>query len=312
MEKKDFKIVFMGTPLIGKAVLEGLIANNYNVVLVVTNQDKVTGRKKELLPSEVKKVAVEHNIEVFQPRLIKEDYARILEVEPDVIITCAYGQIIPLGLLKAPKKGCINVHGSLLPHLRGASPIQSALFEGLKETGVTIMEMVEKMDAGKIYYQEKVAISDDENYTSLYDKMCIASKNALLKVLDSYLLGELKGKEQDETQVTFCKKIKPEDEYLSLDLPLEEFINKVKGLSYNPGGYVFYDNKKLKILRCKFYSHEIIKEKGYFIKKSKSELLLQLNNGLVQILEVQKENKNKMDSKSFMNGERNLEILKVS
>lgn len=312
MDKSKIRIVFMGTPLIGKSVLEGIIEEGYNVVLVVTNQDKITGRKKELMPSEVKKFALENNLEVFQPASIKKDYQRILDVTPDVIVTCAYGQIIPKVVLDAPRIGCINVHGSLLPHLRGASPIQSALFEGLSETGVTIMEMVEKMDAGKMYLKEVVKIEKDDNYTSLYIKMSDASKSALKKALSDYINGALKGEEQDENQVTFCKKINPEDEYLSLDLSPVEFVNRVRGLSYNPGGFVYYSDKKLKILKCSYYSDEILKEKGYFIKKDKSTLLLQLAKGLVKIDEVQKENKNKMDSKSFMNGERYLETTKIN
>lgn len=312
MDKKQIRVVFMGTPLIGKMVLEALVEENYNVVLVVTNQDKITGRKKELMPSEVKQFAVLNNIEVFQPASVKVDYQKIIDAKPDVIVTCAYGQIIPKVVLDAPRVGCINVHGSLLPHLRGASPIQSALFEGLEETGITIMEMVEKMDAGRMYYKEVVKIAQDDNYTSLYEKMCKCAKSAIKNSLSDYLEGKLKGEEQDESMVTFCKKIKPEDEFLTLDLPLNEFVNRVRGLSYTPGGYVHYDNKKLKILKCSYYSDEKLKEPGYFIKKNKSLLLLQLTHGLVSIEEVQKENKNKMDAKSFMNGERNLETTKIN
>lgn len=311
MEKKDIRIVFMGTPLIAKTVLESLIKSNYNVVLVVTNPDRFVGRKKILTPSEVKKTALENNIDVFQPLSIKKDYQRIIDVNADIIITCAYGQIIPLEVLKAPRIGCLNVHGSLLPHLRGASPIQSALFEGLEETGVTIMEMVEKMDAGKMYYKEKIKIDSEDNYTSLYEKMAKLSAETLIKMLPFYIEKTISGEEQDESEVTFCKKISAEDEHLSLDLKAEAFVNRVRGLADTPGGYLYFNDKKLKILKCKVFSHEIIKEKGQLIKVNKNELLLQLKYGLVSILEVQKESKNKMDVKTFMNGEHNLEDVKV-
>ncbi len=312
MDKNKLRVVFMGTPLIAKIVLEGLVNDGYNVVLAITNIDKITGRKKVLTPSEVKEYALSKNIEVFQPKSIKQDYQRVLDVKGDILITCAYGQIIPKVILDSFKYGCLNVHGSLLPHLRGASPIQSALFEGLKETGVTIMEMIEKMDAGRMFHKEYVKIEENDNYTSLYNKLALAGKDGLLKMLPNYLNNENKGEIQDEEKVTFCKKIKPEDEYLSLDLNIYEFINRVKGLSYTPGGYVYYKDKKLKILMCSFYSNEVIKEVGSLIKKDKNTLLLQLKDGLIKIDEVQKEGKNRMPSKIFMNGENNLETFKVS
>lgn len=312
MNKNDIRVIFMGTPEIAKTVLKGLVDDGYNVVLAVTNPDKKTGRKAILTPSEVKAYALEHGIEVFQPVSIKLDYQKIIDADADVLITCAYGQIVPQEVLDAPKKGCLNVHGSLLPHLRGASPIQSALFEGLEETGVTIMQMVSKMDAGKMYKKEIVKIEENDNYTSLYNKIAEAGTKALLNILPGYLNGLVEGEEQNEALVTFCKKITPEDEHLSLDLDVKEFVNKVKGLAYTPGGFVYYDDKKLKILMCSYYSNEIIKEKGYFIKLNKSTLLLQLANGLVKIEEVQKENKNKIDAKSFMNGERNLEDIQTN
>ena len=311
MNKKDVKVIFMGTPKIASVILKGIIEEGYNVVLVVTNPDKKVGRKGILTPSEVKVVALENNIEVFQPISIKQDYQRIQEVEADILITCAYGQIVPMGVLNAPKKGCINVHGSLLPHLRGASPIQSALFEGLDETGVTIMEMIDKMDAGRMFHKRIVKIEKEDNYTSLYDKIALAGKEALLESLPKILSGENQGEVQNEEEVTFCKKITPEEEHLSLASSNEEFINKVRGLSLTPGGYVLLDNKKLKIYACKNYSSNVEVEVGRFIKKDKATLLLQLEHGQVEILSLQKEGKNIIDSRSFMNGERNLQELRV-
>lgn len=311
MNKKDIKVIFMGTPKIASTILEGIIEDGYNVVLVVTNPDKKVGRKGILTPSEVKMVALNNNIEVFQPVSIKQDNQRISEVDADILITCAYGQIVPQCVLDAPKHGCINVHGSLLPHLRGASPIQSALFEGLKETGVTIMEMIDKMDAGRMFYKEVVEILDEDNYTTLYDKISQAGKNALLKSLPGILLKENLGEKQNEEEVTFCKKISPEDEHLSLEASNNDFINKVRGLSLTPGGFLLLDNKKLKIYKCKDYSSKVEVEVGKFIKKDKSTLLLQLKHGQVEILSLQKEGKNIIDAKAFMNGERNLLDLKV-
>ena len=311
MNKKDIRVIFMGTPKIAATVLESIINDGYNVVLVVTNEDKKVGRKGILTPSEVKQVALNNNIEVFQPEKIRLDNKRISEVNADILITCAYGQIVPLEVLNAPRLGCINVHGSLLPALRGASPIQSALFLGLKETGVTIMEMIDRMDAGRMYAKEVVEITEDDNYTSLYDKIALAGSSCLLKMLPSYLDGSNLGEIQNEDEATYCSKITPEEEHLLLSDDNDTFINKVKGLSYTPGGYVLLNEKKLKIYKARNYSSLNEVEVGRFIKKNKSTLVLQLAHGQVEVLELQKESKNKVDSKSFMNGERNLEEIKV-
>ena len=155
------RIAFMGTPKIASYILEGLIEQGYNVVLVVANEDKPIGRKGnvEMVPTKV--VANKYNIEVFQPHKIRLDYQRIKEVNPDLIVTCAYGQIVPQGLLDIPKLGAINVHGSLLPKYRGASPIQQALINNDTIAGVTIMEMIDKMDAGRMYYKKEIAIDEE-------------------------------------------------------------------------------------------------------------------------------------------------------
>lgn len=312
MNKNDIKVIFMGTPKIASEILKALINDGYNICLVVTNGDKKVGRKGILTPSEVKKVAIENNIEVFQPTKIRNDFKRIQEIKADILITCAYGQIVPQEVLDAPRLGCINVHGSLLPLLRGASPIQSALIQGFNETGVTIMEMIDKMDAGRMYAKKSVIIDEKDNYTSLYEKITNAGKECLLEMLPSYIDGTNKGIEQNDDDATYCSKITSDFEHLSLNDDNETFINKVKGLSYTPGGYVFIGDKKLKILECKNYSDDIETDVGKFIKKSKSVLVLQLAFGQVEVLKLQKESKNIVDSKSFMNGERNLESLIVN
>lgn len=312
MNELDFKnkrIIFMGTPKIASIILEGLIDANYNICLVVTNKDAYKGRKNVLTPSEVKQVALKHNIEVFQPESIKKDYQRIVDVDADLIVTCAYGQIVPKGVLDAVKIGSINVHGSLLPSLRGASPIQSALFLGLKKTGVTIMEMVEKMDAGRMYAKKEVEILEDDNYTSLYDKIALAGKELLLEILPSYINKTINFEEQEEKMATFCKKILSEDEHLSLYDDIDTFVNKVRGLSLTPGGYLLLNDKKFKILKCEKYSLEHRVEVGRLIKENKKTLLLQIQGGLVKLNMVQKESKNVMDACSFLNGERDLNSL---
>lgn len=308
---KDYpRIIFMGTPEIGSYILEGLITNGYNIVGVVSQEDKVQGRKGILTPPPVKVVSLKYNIPVFQVKRIKDDFSFVRDLNPDLIITCAYGQIVPQELLDIPNLGCINVHGSLLPKYRGASPIQQALINGDKISGVTIMEMIYKMDAGRMYEKKEVEVLDQDNYTSLYNKIKIAGLDALINMLPEYIEkkknNEVFGEEQDESLVTKCSKISKEDEHLSLNYTKEEFFNWVRGLSEIPGGYVLLDNQVFKILKCSIHSEDISGRVGQIVQADKNGLILQLKNGQIKLLEVQKQGKNKMDYKSFINGNRDL------
>ena len=297
------RIVFMGTPEIGAKILKGLIDNNYNVVGVVTQPDKPVGRKGIITSCPTKNVAINHNIPVYQPLKIKDDFDFLYDIKPDVIITCAYGQIVPQALLDIPSIGSINVHGSLLPKYRGASPIQQALIHGDKITGATIMEMIDKMDAGEMYDKEEVVINDNDNYTSLYEKVGDAGLVALLRMLPIYINKMIIGEKQDENQVTFCKKISKEEEHLSLDYTKEEFINMVKGLSEVPGGYLLYNDLVFKIFDARIENDIVSHQIGEIVEANKKRLLLQLKNGQIALLKVQKQGKSKMDYKSFINGE---------
>ena len=297
------RIVFMGTPEIGAKILKGLIDNNYNVVGVVTQPDKPVGRKGIITSCPTKNVAINHNIPVYQPLKIKDDFDFLYDIKPDVIITCAYGQIVPQALLDIPSIGSINVHGSLLPKYRGASPIQQALIHGDKITGATIMEMIDKMDAGEMYDKEEVVINDNDNYTSLYEKVGDAGLVALLRMLPKYINKMIIGEKQDENQVTFCKKISKEEEHLSLDYTKEEFINMVKGLSEVPGGYLLYNDLVFKIFDARIENDIVSHQIGEIVEANKKRLLLQLKNGQIALLKVQKQGKSKMDYKSFINGE---------
>lgn len=200
------RIVFMGTPEIAEFILTGLLDNGYPIVGVIAQEDKPVGRKKIIEPVPTKKAALARKIPVFQPHRIRLDYEFVRELKPDLIITCAYGQIIPQELIDIPALGCINVHGSLLPKYRGASPIQQALIHNDRLTGVTILEMTAKMDAGKMLYQKEIAVDDDENYTSLYQKIAVLGLQALLEMLPDYIAGKIQGEEQDESRVTLCKR----------------------------------------------------------------------------------------------------------
>ena len=300
------RIVFMGTPEIAANVLQALIENEYNIVGVIAQPDKPIGRKKILEPVPTKKVALKHGIPVFQPYKIKLDYEFLKELKPDLIITLAYGQIVPQGVLDIPPLGCINLHGSLLPKYRGAAPIQYAIKNGDKITGVTLMEMIDKMDAGKMYAKKTIAISDDDNSSSLFNKIGECAKELILETLPLYLEGKLNGEEQDESLVSFCPTIKPEEEHIPPFLKTYEFVNYVRFLADQPGAYLLLDDLKFKIYKAKVYSNNKAYDNYKIIQADKNGLLLTCSDGVVQLLEIQKQGKNRMDYKSFVNGEKDI------
>ena len=302
MEKKQLRIVYMGTPNISAGVLERLIDDGFNIVGVVTQKDKPVGRKSILEPTPVKKVALKYNISVYQPEKIRLDYEYLKEINPDVIVTLAYGQIVPQGVLDIPKYGAINLHGSLLPKYRGASPIQAALINNDKVTGVTLMEMTKDMDAGRMYAKKEVAIDEDDNATSLFNKISIAAGDLILDSLMDYINGKLVGIYQDEKEVSFCHIIKPEQEKLSLDMGIKEIYGWIRGLSDEPGAYFLLNDEKFKVLKAKIVNDEIIGNVGEIIKADKNGFYLQCKDGILALLEVQRQGKKRMDYRSFING----------
>ena len=312
MDKKDARIIFMGTPEISSRVLEGLISNGFNIVAVIAQPDRPVGRKKILTPVPTKAVATKYNIPVYQPVKIRKEYEFVNELKPDLILTLAYGQIVPQGLLDIPTYGAINLHGSLLPKYRGAAPIQYALLNNEKVTGMTLMRMVKEMDAGEMYDTEEVNISEDDNSTSLFIKMGDAALRLALRALPLFLEGKLVGKPQDESLVSFAPSIKPEEEKINLEDSKERIIGKIRALSDTPGAYLYLDELKLKIYKAKIINDEVNHEVGSIIRADKGGLYLQCSNGVISLLDIQKEGKNRMDYKSFINGNQNLvnKILK--
>ena len=296
----DYRILFIGTPLIASLVLEDLIKDGFNIVGVVAQEDKPVGRKKVIVPVETKKVALENNIPVYQPHRIRKDYEFIRNLNVDLILTIAYGQIIPHEVLLMPKYGCLNLHGSLLPKYRGAAPIQRAILEGETKTGITLMEMVDEMDAGDMFYKEEVEILPTDNYTTLVSKMAKAASKICKEHLLEYFEGKLPREKQDVTNVTFADKILPEDEKLNPNMDVASFVNRVRALSELPGGYLMIDGKKLKVFVAQNFPQvsplkegEILVQKGLFLK---------LKDGVVRLKDIQLEGKKRMDDVSFANG----------
>lgn len=312
MDKSKIRLLFMGTPSISAKVLRTVINEGYNVIGVIAQPDRPVGRKGLLEKVPTKLVAEEYNIPVFQPIKIRKEYEFVKELNPDLILTIAYGQIVPQGLLDIPRLGCLNLHGSLLPKYRGAAPIQYALINNDKVSGMTLMEMIDKMDAGKMYAKEEVIIDEDDNSTSLFEKMGDAACQLVIDALPKYINGELKGEEQDENLVSFCPTIKTEQEKLDLNLSVKEIYGWIRGLSDAPGAYLYLDDLKFKIYKAKILNELENGQIGEIIEADKNGLILQCKSGQLQLLDVQKEGKKRMDYKSFINGNQNLKgiILK--
>ncbi len=269
------RVVFMGTPKFAVPVLEGLI-NNYEVVLVVCQPDRKKNRHGEVIIPDTKRVAIDNNIEVFQPVSIRNDYKKIIDINPDIIITCAYGQIIPKEILDCPKYGCINVHGSLLPELRGGAPIHWAIIRGYKETGITIMTMSEKMDAGDIISQAKIEIGDDEILDSLYTRMSYLGRDLLLETMPSIIDGTCKYIKQDESLVTFGYNVTKEDEKINFNNKCIDICNLVRGLNSVPGAYCYLKDKRMKV-----YGISVISIDRDYTKYCDGEIVLVDDDGFV-------------------------------
>ncbi|HNX16069.1 MAG TPA: methionyl-tRNA formyltransferase [Bacilli bacterium] len=306
MEKENLRLVFMGTPRISAYVFESMIEDGYHFVGLIAQPDRPVGRHGELEKVPTKLVAEKYGIPVFQPLKIRKEYEFVKDLEPDLIITLAYGQIVPQGLLDIPKYGCLNLHGSLLPKYRGAAPIQYALINNEKMTGMTLMEMIAEMDAGRMYAKQKVEITPDDNATSLFKKMGLAAKDLILENLPLYVDGQLPGELQNENLITFAPTIKIEQERIDLSQEADQILGWIRALSDRPGAYFILDGAKIKVFRAELVKLPAKGQVGEVIKADKDGLVIQLNGGQLSLLEVQKEGKKRMDYRSFINGNHQL------
>ena len=302
------KVVFMGTPEFAVPILK-LLIDEYDVVGVVTQPDRMVGRKRIITPPPVKELALEHNIKVFQPRKIKEDYQEILALAPDLIVTCAYGQILPEEILHFPKYGCINVHASLLPKLRGGAPIHHAIIDGYKETGITIMYMSKKMDQGDILTQVKTPILDDDTLGSLQYKLSEMAKDLLKSTIPLLIEDKIIPLKQNEAEATYGYNISREEERIDFTKSIEEVDRQVRGLNPVPGAYTTLNGKILKIYDVRFgdryypntedgtivdFHHD-----GFSVVCGKKELV---------ITDMALEGKRRCAAKDFLNGVKKEEL----
>ncbi|MDD6223809.1 MAG: methionyl-tRNA formyltransferase [bacterium] len=296
------KIVFMGTPQFSIHILQGLI-NHYEVVGVVTQPDKEVGRKRERKASPVKELALKYNIPVFQPFKIKEEYHDIIPLKPDLIVTCAYGQIIPKDLLDLPKYGCINVHASLLPKLRGGAPIHKAIINNELRTGITIMYMTEKMDAGDIISQIETVINKDDNVGTLHDRLSELGTRLLLDTIPNIVTGNIHPKPQDEKEVTYAWNITREDEKLDFSKSTIDIYNQIRGLNPWPGAYAILDDQVVKIYEARISdSFFTTKQNGEIGKVYEDGLGVSTKDGELIITELQFAGKKKMKVKDLFHG----------
>ena len=302
---KELKIVFMGTPDFAVPILEALI-DKYGVRAIVTQPDKEVGREKILKPTPIKEVGIKNTILVLQPKKIREEYAEIVALEPDIIITCAYGQIIPKELLDCPRLGCINVHASLLPKLRGGAPIHRAIINGFSKTGITIMYMNEGMDKGDIITQREIPIEDTDTAETLHDKLSILGRDLLMDTLPSIIDGTNTRTKQDEAEATYGFNISREDEHIDFSKTTRQVFNQIRGLNSWPGAYTTYEGKILKVWASRIGSnYDPMKNNGEIINTYDDGFGVKTSNGEIVITMVQPEGKKKMSAIDFINGEKN-------
>lgn len=298
---KDLKVIFMGTPVFCVPILEELIKET-NVVAVVTQPDKEVGRKREISFSPIKKVAIKNNIKVLQPVKIKEEYEDVTSLNPDIIITCAYGQIVPLAILNCPKYGCINVHASLLPKLRGGAPIHKAIINGYDKTGITIMYMDKGMDTGDMIAKEEVKIEDNDTAGSLHDKLSTISVPLLMKTLPSIINGTNKREKQNDADATYAYNVSREEEHVSFNKSSKDVYNQIRGLNSWPGAYAVLDDKNIKLWSSSITNNKYDKTPGTIINLDKNGLCVATKDGSVLIKELQIPGKKKINIKDFING----------
>ncbi len=299
-------LIFMGTPEFCLPTLESLINSEHQMKLVVTNPDKPKGRGKKMSPPPVKEFCLKRQIKVFQPDDLRDEmvYNRLKDLKPDLMITMAYGKIIPGELLKLPSICCINVHASLLPKYRGAAPIHWAVINGEKETGITIMLMDEGMDTGDILAQKIVSIEEDDTTGDVHDKLAREAPDLLIETISKLKQGKIAPLKQDDTKACLAPKL--EDEHIKIDWNKEDAIsvyNKIRGLNPWPGAYTFWKGKRIKLWSSEIYDRtRVISEPGELVKRVDGGPVVQCRIGLIKLTSLQLEGKKKISGEDFLKG----------
>ncbi len=288
---KKHKIIFIGTSKFAVPILENLVKDNYQILAVVTATDKPIGRKQKITPPPIKKTALKHKLEILQPKKIADCELRVKDYNPDLIIVAAYGQIIPKNILEIAQLGSLNIHPSLLPKYRGPSPIQTAILNGEKTTGITLMLMDEKMDHGPIIAQKQTPIAPSDTYQTLEEKLALAGADLLIETLSQYLQGKIKPKPQDESQASYTKILTRQDGQINWQKSALEIERKVRAYYPWPGTWTELDGLRVKILKARV----VAKEQPAALPTSQGYLFLEL---------VQPAGKKPMTGQEFFRGHR--------
>ena len=292
----------MGTPMFSVPILEALI-KKYDVIGVVTQPDKLIGRKKEIHISPVKECALKYGLPVFQPEKIRKEYEQIMALQPDLIVTAAYGQLVGMKLLNSPKYRSINVHASLLPLYRGGAPIHQAIKDGQIETGVTIMYMEKEMDAGDILAQKSIPILDEDNCGTMFEKLSYLGRDLLLETIDQLIQGQIEPIKQDASKATFAYNVTKEEEKLDFTKDAKEVFNHIRAYNPSPVAYMELPDMDLKIYEAKVVEEESPYEPGKIYVGSKNHVLVACgNHTTLELLLVQPSGKKIMTARDFANG----------
>jgi len=300
------RIVFMGTPDFAVPILEVLKQSGYDLVAVVTQPDRPSGRGHKVQISSVKEKALELGLQVVQPQKVKdEQFIKVLQdLQPELIVVAAYGQILPEEILRMPLYGCLNVHASLLPYYRGAAPIQRAIMEGAKKTGVSIMLMDKGLDTGDILTQEEIPIPIELNFGQLHDQLAFVGSQLLSKTIPLWIEGKIAPRSQSGLSSNYAYPLKKEDEKIDWTNSAEVIYNQIRGLTPAPGAYTIFKGNSLKIKEAEIYAwegkqnpegtvHGLVKGQGFVVQAGQGSLLIK---------QVQPRGKKVMTAQSYLNG----------
>ncbi len=300
------KFIFIGTSEFAATILDDLVRKNLLPRLVITQPDKKIGRKKIVAPLPVKIVAQKNKINVSQPAKIIEAYEQISKIKPDLIIVAAYGQFLPGEILKLPKKGCLNIHASILPLYRGPSPIQESILKGDKKTGITIIKMDEKIDHGLILIQEKIIIKKNDTYEILSQKLAHTGSRFIIEAVPDYLDNKISLRTQDEKKATYAKIINKKDGRIDWQKKASEIERQIRAYIPWPSSYTFWQNKQLKILEAQIYSTNFNLEPGRVFKTESDEIAVSTQEKALIIKKLQLEGKSRAEASEFLKGYPNI------
>lgn len=298
-------IIFMGTPQFSVPVLEGLIDKGYEIKAVVTQPDKKVGRKQKLTKTPAKIAAEKHNILVYQPVKLSgsNELEELMNLHADFIVTAAYGQFLPTKFLNSVKIAAVNVHGSLLPKYRGGAPIQYSLLNGDQETGITIMEMVKKMDAGDMYAQKAIKIEKDDTAGSLFEKLSYLGRDLLLETLPKIADNTVVKTAQNPDNVVFSPNITKSQEKITKEMTAKEANNLIRALNPDPGAFMMVQGQRLKVWKAEVLDKKTNLEPGRLVNNKKCFAISFANKTVLNLLVLQPAGKNRMDVKNFANGQ---------